>query len=106
MRTSIANDPTPMDENEVTVIVEQLAQHLRLHPLACDSADGIAQWWLPPESASGQALEHALAWLVCQGALVEIVGQDGRRRFRREGDDQVLAAAVSARAGVMVRRWQ
>ena len=48
-----------MNENEVTVIVEQLAQHLRLHPLACDSAVGIAQWWLPQEAGSSLALGEA-----------------------------------------------
>jgi hypothetical protein len=106
MHSCAVHDLTRMNENEVTAIVEQLAQHLRQHPLACDSAVGIAQWWLPQEPASSQLLEQALAWLVRYGALVEIVGQDGRRRFRRAGDDQALAAAVAARADALGRPWQ
>ncbi|WP_341892305.1 hypothetical protein [Variovorax sp. YR752] len=93
-----------MDENDVTATVLQLARHLRAHPLACDSAEGIAQWWLAAEPASTKVLAGALDWMVARGVLEQSAGQDGRRRYRRLGDDRALDAAVAARASVDGRR--
>ena len=93
-----------MGEDDVTTIVHSLARYLRAHPLACDSASGIAQWWLAPDEMSMGALERALEWLKQRGVLEETLGSDGRTRYRRRGDDQALDAAVAACADV-ARRW-
>ena len=93
-----------MDEHDVTATVLQLARHLRAHPLACDSPEGIAQWWLAPDSASSRVLACALDWLVGCGVLVEVLGSDGRRRYRRQGDDRALDAAVLGRASLSRQR--
>ena len=72
-----------MNEDEVTEIVRSLAQYLRAHPLACDSASGAAQWWLLPDEASMDVVERALEWLKQCGVLEETAGSDGRTRYRR-----------------------
>lgn len=84
-----------MDEDEVRRIVRSLAHYLRRHPSACDSAQGIAQWWLPEDDASMETLEHALAWLNRHGVLDATAGGDGRMRYRRRCDDAELDAALA-----------
>jgi hypothetical protein len=87
-----------MDEDEVTRIVRSLAQYVRAHPLACDSAQGIAQWWLPDDDTSMDALERALAWLTRHRVLEATAGGDGRTRYRRRCDDAELDAALALRS--------
>jgi hypothetical protein len=87
-----------MNQNELTAAIKALARYLRANPLACDSATGIAQWWLKPgEEVSMDVLARALEWLKETGALEESTGADGRVRYRRRGDDSVLDLAVAAR---------
>jgi hypothetical protein len=87
-----------MSDDEVTVVVRALVSYLRTHPLACDSALGIAHWWLEPEDVvSMDVLVQALEWLKSQGALEESTGADGRVRYRRRGDDGLLDRIVAAR---------
>lgn len=94
-----------MDEDKVTAIVGGLARYLRANPLACDSASGIASWWLPPDDrVAMSSLLQALEWLKQHGALEVLVGSDGRTRYRRSGDDHALNAAVAARARYALRR--
>jgi hypothetical protein len=93
-----------MDEDEVTAIVRSLARYLRAHPLACDSASGIAQWWLQPDDdVSMDALMRALDWLKRCDVVEDTAGSDGRTRYRRRCDDQALDAAVAARDTVLRR---
>lgn len=93
-----------MDEGQVTAMVSLLAHYLRVHPLASDSASGIAQWWLLPAKVQMDVLECALGWLKQQGVIEETAGADGRSRFRRRGDDQALDDAVAARARLAPRQ--
>jgi hypothetical protein len=74
-----------MDEtDEIIDVVRQLALYLRRNPRACDTALGIARWWLEgsvrvPPATVAQALDRMvdLGVLECRSAA------DGRRRFRR-----------------------
>lgn len=84
-------------DDEVTSTIRSLAQYLRTNPHACDSSDGIAQWWLPGDGVSTLALERALEWLARQGVLQAIVGSDGRTRYRRCCNDARLDAALALR---------
>jgi len=94
-----------MDEDAVTAIVRELAAYLRANPLACDAASAIAGWWLQTdEPVSMKTLARALDWMKQQGAIEELAGPDGRVRYRRSGADDVLDAAVAARAGLGSRR--
>lgn len=87
-----------MSDDEVTVVVRALVSYLRAHPLACDSALGIAQWWLKPEDVvSMDVLVQALDWLQRRGVLEESTGGDGRVRYRRRGDDALLDRVLAAR---------
>lgn len=93
-----------MNENEVTAVVRSLGRYLSAHPLACDSATGIARWWLKPEEqVSTDVLIHALQWLKDRDALEELTGADGRVRYRRRGDDAALDRAVAAREALRGR---
>lgn len=60
------------DEREqVEAIAAAILAHLESNPLAADSADGVARWWLGtahPNVTVEQA-ECALDWLVARGAL-------------------------------------
>lgn len=60
------------DEREqVESIAAAILAHLESNPLAADSADGVARWWLGtahPNVTVEQA-ECALDWLVSRGAL-------------------------------------
>jgi hypothetical protein len=88
-----------MNQDEVIAIVHALARYLRSNPLACDSAAGIAQWWLPESEVSMEAVLHALECLKEVGALEETAGADGRVRYRRRGGNKALDAAVAALEG-------
>jgi len=97
---SASKHATPMNEDDVTAVVVSLARYLSAHPNACDSASGIASWWLPSElEVSMDVLTCALEWLVRQGVLVEAPGADGRIRYRRVGDQRALERSIHARAG-------
>jgi len=87
-----------MNEDDVTAVVVCLARYLSAHPNACDSASGIAGWWLPSgNEVPMEVLMRALERLTLQGVLVAATGADGRVRYRRSGDDQVLERAIATR---------
>ncbi|NML16819.1 hypothetical protein [Azohydromonas caseinilytica] len=61
-----------------------LLRYLRANPQACDTADGIARWWLPPAlQASAQELQPLLERLCRSGHLQWFDTGDGRRFYRR-----------------------
>jgi hypothetical protein len=74
-------------------MLQRLACYLRENPLAGDTQEGIAQWWLGLDPSSLELLDRALHWLTCVGILEAVRAADGRVRYRRVS----LTAAVDAR---------
>lgn len=81
------------ESGQDTAIVKQLARYLRENPLACDTLDGIARWWLVDDDAPSGTLAVALAKLERCGIVVESLAADGQVRYRRAA----LTAMVDAR---------
>lgn len=85
-----------MNEDEVAAIARSLVMYLRTYPLACDSAVGIATWWLGPRyDVQMNVVVRALDWLKEKALIEEISGADGRIRYRRCGSDALLDAALA-----------
>jgi len=84
-------------------VVRSLALYWCDNPLACDTAEGIRQWWLPAgDAVSAERVLRALAWLCDRGGVEMLLAADGRRRFRRASglDDAALRRlAAAAEAG-------
>jgi len=80
-----ANDP-------VEEIVRALSRYLRLNPLASDTLEGIAQWWLTVDDFSEARLQQALQQLVDAGVVAAVQAADGQVRYRRSA----LNASVDA----------
>lgn len=65
-------------------IKQALARYLRANPSACDSAAGIACWWLPQElEATELELLPLLEELEQRGVIEQLVTADGHRFYRR-----------------------
>jgi hypothetical protein len=77
---------------QVDDITRALSRHLRINPLACDTLEGISQWWGPNTFADRQQLALALRRLQEAGVLEEVHAADGRVRYRRVA----LSAIVDA----------
>lgn len=82
------NGPRQVDE-----LTRTLSRHLRISPLACDTLEGIAQWWGADAVGDRQQLALALQRLEGAGVLQQVHAADGRVRYRRVG----LTAVVDAR---------
>ena len=68
------------DEREqVEAIAAAILAHLESNPLASDSADGVARWWLGTAhpTATVEQAECALKLLVSRGALRRLKLRDG-----------------------------
>lgn len=68
------------DEAErVDAIAQAILHHLQAHPLAADSVEGVARWWLGPAfaNASVEQVEQALDLLVSRDALRRLGLLDG-----------------------------
>jgi len=90
-----------MQDEKVAALVCALVAYLRAHPSASDTASGISQWWLDSEEfVTHQHLEKALKFLIDRQLVEEIAAADGRKRYRRIGCDEALAAAAAAAAGM------
>jgi DNA-binding transcriptional ArsR family regulator len=95
----------PNDPESVSDVACCLARYLRINPLAGDTREGIAQWWLGLASVSTETVERALALLQKAGAVEAVRAVDGRVRYRRvsidaDGDarlDQFIAAQHTGR---------
>jgi len=67
-------------------VARALETYLTQHPAAADTAQGIAQWWLPPAMQPALAIvEEALAMLVAAGVVERRVLPDGRQVYGRTG---------------------
>ncbi|CAN7461966.1 hypothetical protein [Paraburkholderia hospita] len=68
---------------EIAAIVRALAAYLRDNPLACDTPQGVALWWLPQgcDITPEQSLA-ALKWMQCNGLVEQLAAADGRLRYR------------------------
>lgn len=73
-----------MDEGSLSLrlLVGTLAVYLRAHPFACDTAEGIRQWWFETEVAMDD-LMAALAWMQLHHVVEELKAADGHVRYRR-----------------------
>ena len=73
--TTKINLPCP-DESS---IASEILAYLQEHPDAQDSIEGIMQWWLLERNIAFQAklLREALAGLVKEGSVIEVVSQSG-----------------------------
>jgi hypothetical protein len=60
-------------------IAREILAYLQEHPEAQDNIEGIMQWWLLERDISFQAklLREALAGLVKDGSVIEVVNQSG-----------------------------
>ncbi|MFZ5550869.1 MAG: hypothetical protein ACOZJX_19380 [Pseudomonadota bacterium] len=72
------------DDPQVQSLVRELEACLEAHPFACDSADGIARWWLR-SAVDPHALESALRVLQLRGLVDQVTGVDGRVRYQGRG---------------------
>lgn len=74
---------------DVMTTLQHLSRYLRSHPDACDTAEGIARWWVGEDAPVPLAVvETALGWLTVCGLVQSSNAADGRVRFRRaEGED-------------------
>ncbi len=90
----------PAEHRDVLTIAQQLARYLRDHPDGCDTAEGIARWWIDPdETAVPVAVtEAALQWMTACQLLETLHAADGRIRFRLASDDADLHAKLAAMA--------
>jgi hypothetical protein len=71
---------TPDESARHLACVSAIVTYLAANPMAADSIDGIARWWLGPARGGGPArgdVEHAVATLVARGFLREVRLTDG-----------------------------
>lgn len=78
---------------DVMTIVQHVSKHLRIHPQACDTPEGIARWWVDmdgpePVPVPVVTVEAALDCLLTCGVVEAQTAIDGRVRYRRRADVQ------------------
>lgn len=66
-----------------TELIDAIEAHLASHPLAADSAEGVARWWLAVHGVVASALEveQALATLVRRRRLRRVSLADGNTLY-------------------------
>lgn len=72
-----------MRDERVAAVTEAIQAYLTHHPLAADSAEGIASWWLPGGGleVSVEEVCTALARLIDQGLVAWRQLPDGRHIY-------------------------
>ncbi len=78
----------PDDAARHAALVEALQAYLVAHPMAADSADGIARWWLPAGSVrpTPAEVERAVATLVARAVLRSVALAEGSVIYMRADD--------------------
>jgi Fe2+ or Zn2+ uptake regulation protein len=75
-------------DDDVSALVRLLTRYLRDNPLACDTAEGIARWWLASAAPINTVtLMRALDRMQASGAIEMLRAADGRVRYRRRQTD-------------------
>jgi hypothetical protein len=83
---------------ELHAIVRAIARYLCANPQASDSIEGIRRWWFEQEFVGPEyQLEQATQWMKESGLIEELVGSDGRIRWRRTGSDEQMRALLADR---------
>ncbi|MEI8029426.1 MAG: hypothetical protein WCH35_06570 [Comamonadaceae bacterium] len=79
-------------------IAQQLSRYLRKHPDGCDTAEGIARWWIDADDAAAPValIETALEWMVQCQLMEALPAADGRVRYRRASSAADLDAKLAA----------
>lgn len=80
-------------------LIGRLARYLRVNPLASDTREGIARWWLGVDCVDPAILDDALAWLVVDGVVECVHAADGRVRYRRVALGGLIDARLDVLAG-------
>jgi Fe2+ or Zn2+ uptake regulation protein len=81
---SVSSDTPHAAGASPDALQDALLAYLAAHPDACDTADGILEWWLQGSQVWSLAeVEHALQNLVRAGTLKRLPALDGRVRYRR-----------------------
>ena len=63
-------------------IVDEILSYWRNHPNACDTVEGIMEWWLTGRAVSRSEVEEALSKLVSRGLVIRQARKDGRVFYR------------------------
>jgi hypothetical protein len=90
-----------MEEANVSEIAQEILDHLRKHPQAQDTLEGIGQWWVPSRLLSGSAaIKEALDELVDAGLITELLGKDAHISYRITNPNALKAIdeAIARRA--------
>jgi hypothetical protein len=68
-----------VDEGLSENLAVEILDYLASHPLAADSAEGVARWWLGPARASvtQEQVDRALELLVLRGRMRHLTLTDG-----------------------------
>jgi hypothetical protein len=85
---------------DVMNIAQQLSRYLRNHPDGCDTAEGIARWWIDADDAAVPValIETALEWMTKCQLMEALHAADGRVRYRRASGAADLDAKLDAMA--------
>jgi hypothetical protein len=77
-------------------VICQLLMYVHANPIASDSAEGIAQWWLDPkEGVNVQLVGDVLDFLVDRGMFAKRVAADGRHSYRRSCTDAQIQQVIT-----------
>lgn len=90
----------PAMKPDVMNIAQQLSRYLRNHPDGCDTAEGIARWWIDADEAAIPValVEAALEWMSECQLMEALHAADGRIRYRRASDAADLNGKLDAMA--------
>lgn len=78
-------DPSPSaaGDPEVQAVADLIARYLEQNPVARDSEEGIARWWLGEQGAEPSVVRAALILLEHQGVLRRVIRPNGTVSFAR-----------------------
>jgi hypothetical protein len=85
---------------DVMNIARQLSRYLRDHPDGCDTADGIARWWINADDAAVPIalIETTLEWMAQCQLMEALHAADGHVRYRRAGGAADIDGKLAALA--------